>query len=118
MDNRLLELIKDCIRKDDMHPFYVNEKWKKKRLEIMQRDHFECQKCRGRGKIKILKSNSSHRDQRAYVHHIRHLKDYPELALTDSNLVTLCFSCHEEEHIDERNLFRKNKKGFTNEEKW
>lgn len=118
MKDRMMVLLDECIKKDDMHAFYISNEWKKKRLRIMERDHYECQKCRGRGKIKILKPNSSRRDQRAYVHHIRHLKDYPELALTDSNLVTLCFSCHEEEHIDERNLFRKNKEGFTNEEKW
>ena len=117
MDDKLLEMIKDCIRKDDMHPFYVNGKWKKKRLEIMKRDHFECQKCKKRGKIKVVKANSKYRSQRAYVHHIIHLKDYPELALDDNNLITLCFQCHEEEHIDERHQFEKGG-GFTNEERW
>ena len=33
MDDKLLEMIKDCIRKDNMHPFYVNGKWKKKDLK-------------------------------------------------------------------------------------
>jgi len=32
------------------------------------------------------------------VHHIKHLKDFPELALVDSNLESLCFTCHNEEH--------------------
>lgn len=83
----------------------------------MQRDHFECQKCRKKGKIKVLKANSEKRNQRAYVHHIKYLRDNPELALDDDNLITLCFSCHEEEHTKERHKFEKGD-GFTNEERW
>lgn len=32
------------------------------------------------------------------VHHIEHLKAAPELALTLSNLESLCAACHEREH--------------------
>ncbi len=29
------------------------------------------------------------------VHHIKELEDYPDLALVDSNLISLCKACHE-----------------------
>lgn len=32
------------------------------------------------------------------VHHIKELEQYPELALVDSNLVSLCEACHNKMH--------------------
>lgn len=32
------------------------------------------------------------------VHHIKHLEDAPELAFEDSNLISLCYSCHNKAH--------------------
>ena len=32
------------------------------------------------------------------VHHIMELKEHPELALDDENLVSLCTQCHNERH--------------------
>ncbi len=32
------------------------------------------------------------------VHHIKHLRKYPTLALKDDNLVSLCSNCHYEIH--------------------
>nr|WP_081831803.1 HNH endonuclease signature motif containing protein [Geomicrobium sp. JCM 19038] len=32
------------------------------------------------------------------VHHIKPRKDYPELALTSSNLESICPRCHNKEH--------------------
>lgn len=118
MNDELLSFVKECIRKDDMHAFYVKSIWKKKRLEIMQRDHYECQSCKRKGKITVVNPNSKYRSQRAYVHHIKHLRKYPELAVDDDNLETLCFECHELEHIDERNPFQETKPKFKNDEKW
>ena len=84
--------------------FYHTHKWRKKREEILKRDRHSCQVCRSRGKY--TRANT--------VHHIRHLKDEPELALTDENLVSLCASCHEDMHPE----FRYKAKGFQNEERW
>lgn len=117
MTEELLEFIKDCIKKDDMHPFYVRKEWKKKRIEIIKRDHFECCECKRKGIIKVLRLKSVDREERAYVHHMKHLEDYPELALVDSNLETLCFNCHEQKHISERHQF-KCEGSFINEERW
>lgn len=118
MSDELLELIYDCIAADDMHPFYVRSEWQRKRVHIFQRDHGECQSCKRKHKLKLVKLNAKDRNQRAYIHHIKHLRDYPELAMSDDNLETLCFTCHEEEHIEERQRFEVRKERFTNEEKW
>lgn len=32
------------------------------------------------------------------VHHIKHLKDRPDLALDENNLISLCGSCHDIVH--------------------
>lgn len=118
MNEQLLDFIKKCIRNDDMHSFYVKSIWKNKRIEIIKRDHCECQSCKRKGIIKVVKVKAKKKSERAYVHHIKHLKDYPELALENNNLETLCFDCHEQEHIEERHYFEKKKDSYVNEEKW
>lgn len=118
MDADFMNFINSCIEKDNMHPFYVCTQWKKKRIEIFKRDHGECQVCRRKGKLTVLQLNSKDRRRRAYIHHVKHLRDSPELALTDSNLETLCFECHELEHIEERHQFESEKEKYMNEEKW
>lgn len=62
--------------------------WRKKRAYILQRDHYLCQcyKLFG-GKPCGHIANE--------VHHIKELEDYPDLALVDSNLLSLYRDCHE-----------------------
>ena len=68
--------------------FYLSEKWKRKRRYILRRDSYECQMCRRYGRhIEAVE-----------VHHIKHLDEYPELALDDSNLISLCHACHNAQH--------------------
>ena len=71
---------------------YKSGRWEKKREQILQRDHYACQECRRHGRYR--RANT--------VHHIRHLKDAPELALEDSNLESLCRDCHEAIHEKEK----------------
>jgi 5-methylcytosine-specific restriction endonuclease McrA len=79
--------------------FYDSAKWKRKRLMILERDHHECQDCLKRIKEKENLRGYEHRIRRATeVHHIIELKEKPELALEDSNLVSLCTQCHNERH--------------------
>ena len=52
--------------------FYHTTKWKHKRKDILKRDHNACQMCRQKGKYRRATT----------VHHIKHLRDSPELALT------------------------------------
>lgn len=84
--------------------FYHTTKWKYKRKDILKRDHNECQMCLQKGKY----------TRATTVHHIKHLRDMPELALTDSNLISLCNDCHELMHPEKH----KRKIGYENKERW
>lgn len=62
-----------------------NPLWQKKRLEILQRDNFECTLC-------------GSKDKELHVHHRwyqfgKEIWDYPDI-----NFQTLCYECHE--HIE------------------
>ncbi|MGP4107387.1 HNH endonuclease [Virgibacillus sp. L01] len=46
------------------------------------------------------------------VHHIKHLKEYPELELVMDNLVSVCASCHNKLHPEKRE--RKQSKPISN----
>lgn len=77
--------------------FYKTTEWIKKREEILKRDNYECQHCKLKGKVT---------NKKLTVHHIKHYRDEPSLALTDSNLITLCGACHNKEHPEKG--FKKN----------
>ena len=68
--------------------FYKTKAWKRKRLSILKRDKYLCQHCKRYGR----------RRDATTVHHIKHYEDYPELGLVDSNLISLCSTCHNKEH--------------------
>lgn len=76
----------------DRIKFYKSNKWIKKRKEIIERDNNECQHCKAKGYATVGQLN------RLDVHHIKHLEDHWELRLDDDNLITLCSSCHNEQH--------------------
>lgn len=84
--------------------FYKTPEWERKRREILKRDRNACQECKRKGKYRKADT----------VHHIKHLKECPELALTDSNLESLCRDCHEEKHPERH----KKKKDFWTPERW
>lgn len=107
--------------------FYKSAKWLHKREQILKRDHYECQICRER----IRNADESgtelpvqdRRIRRAViVHHLRHLKDFPELALDDDNLISVCHECHDRLHerdADTLNAFRRLEKPKPiTDEKW
>lgn len=93
--------------------FYKSGIWERKRVEILERDHYECQRCLGKfgfvKHVKITKANT--------VHHIVELKDAPDLMLNDDNLISLCRNCHDEVHGRIPKYFHKKKKRVT-EERW
>ena len=74
--------------------FYSWPEWERTRQQVLTLDHYECVRCKAHGKYSPA----------VLVHHVNHLKDAPELALsiTDENgkrqLVSLCRACHELEH--------------------
>ena len=71
-----------------MNGFYLSPEWKSKREYILQRDGYMCRECKRYGRAK----------EATTVHHIKHLDEYPELALDDDNLISLCDACHNKAH--------------------
>lgn len=64
-------------------------RWQKKRLEILNRDNFTCQKC---------KSTTNTLN----VHHIRYTPGKNPWDYGGFNLITLCNLCHSKEHEPEK----------------
>lgn len=104
------------IREGKVYIFYTSHSWQKKREEVFRLDRYECQKCKAKGKYSKAK----------VVHHVKHLKDRPDLALSIwetcpdgtnvRQLVSLCDACHEEEHPER--LRQNKKKEPITEERW
>lgn len=84
--------------------FYHTTAWKHKRKYILKRDHKACQICRSKGRYRAATT----------VHHKKHLRSNPELALDEDNLISLCNECHEKMHPEKH----KKKYGYKNVEKW
>lgn len=113
MNEQYLKFIYDCIDKDRMVKFYKSKQWRSKRQEALIRDRFECQYCKNGKNTRGYKGYT----KAQMVHHIKHVRDYPELSLDINNLVSLCNPCHEEQHIEERHRFKQKEK-FMNDERW
>lgn len=61
-------------------PYYSSKRWARVRFLAKRRDDFKCVQCGSSNKLE--------------VHHIKRVKDAPELAFDLSNLLTLCRDCH------------------------
>ena len=72
--------------------FYNSQDWKSTRADAMERDEGLCQECLKRGLIEPAR----------IVHHIVHLTPAnianPDVSLSLSNLVSLCYPCHARVH--------------------
>lgn len=83
--------------------FYKSKEWKKLRAAVLKLDHYECQQCKAEGRYSKAQT----------VHHVHHVKDRPDLALTymhegKRNLVSLCRECHNlSQEADNFNIQRK-----------
>lgn len=85
--------------------FYNSKGWRRLSRKIIRAAHGECRMCKAEHKL----------SRATLVHHIKHLREHPELAYTESNLMPLCHDCHE--RIHRRGIYA-GAKGYTNEEKW
>ena len=106
----------------EVKKFYNSKNWKIKRIEILKRDCFECQDCIKRLKEAAVNGTQLRGEDREIrkateVHHIKELREYPELALDEDNLISLCTKCHNARHGRYIKQFVKKKKRLT-EEKW
>ncbi len=93
--------------------FYDWEGWRRLRKTVLDMDHHECQRCK----------TLYHRFRRAeIVHHVKHLQDRPDLALSiwDGNerqLVSVCRKCHKELHPERFGCVHEARPKLT-EERW
>lgn len=82
--------------------FYSWPEWKETRRQVLMMDQYECQICK-----------QNHRYSPAeIVHHVKHLKDRPDLALsmwdgTERQLLSVCKSCHEKLHPESQRQYAK-----------
>lgn len=63
---------------------YLDPRWQKKRLEILQRDKFTCRNCQ----------NAT---ETLHIHHRYYVKNRDSWEYPNFSLITLCRSCHESE---------------------
>lgn len=113
-----IQFVTLCISEDRIHDFYVWWRWKQKRKEILDKDKCECQICKAKGRYR----------RAVVVHHVKHLKDHPELALCDCylgadgklhrQLISVCKECHETECHPERMRKKERKRKFSTVERW
>ena len=73
-------------------PFYKLKAWIRTRAWVLARDNHLCQHCLRKKKLK----------KAVTVHHIKPRSLFPELALDVTNLVSLCFSCHNKIHFKKK----------------
>ncbi|MER2060011.1 MAG: HNH endonuclease [Niallia sp.] len=108
--------------KEQKAKFYNSSDWKRKRLEIKQRDNNECQECKRQGRLSIDTNEYSEKAKRKkimlVVDHIKELEDYPELALNDDNLETLCVNCHNKKHGRYFRRFQWKENKWAHDERW
>ena len=100
------EQIRQLIADDRLDQFYKEWYWRTLALRIIREHRKECQMCKAEHKL----------TRATLAHHVKHLRDYPELAYEPSNLMPLCHDCHE--RIHERGIYARERQRYTNEEKW
>lgn len=98
-DYRLQQLTQ-LIREGRENLFYSWPEWKSLRNDVLDLDHRECQLCKVKGRFRSAR----------IVHHVRHLRDRPDLALSiwfngKRQLISVCKICHEEQHPESLRQF-------------
>ena len=96
-----LAQLRELIADGREHEFYDWVEWRDHmRPTVLKLDKFECQLCKAAGKV-----CSSSQGARLIVHHVKHLRDRPDLALSifdpdtgERQLITVCKACHEKLH--------------------
>lgn len=73
----------------DITKFRSSRTWERKRNEILSRDLYLCRLCLHNGHIS---------NKQLEVHHIVSLQANFDLRTEDTNLITLCRTCHETVH--------------------
>lgn len=104
--------------REQKRKFYDSGEWKQMRQKVKKLDNYECQECKRQGRVTIDTDEYSESAKRKkiqlVVDHIKELEYYPELALDEENLETLCVKCHNQKH--DRDFG--NKENKWNDERW
>ena len=107
-----------AIENGDVSKFYKSAIWGHKRQEVLKRDNYECQRCK---KEKKVNTGDDGHGKGLVIHHKKHLKEFPSLALKKENLITICESHHNQLHPEKFEKFRSNWKERDEpitEERW
>ena len=117
----LVSWIEYLISINRLDKFYHSKYFKRVKREVLREQHYECQRCKERGKLTIVKESIK---RSGVVHHEKYVREHPELAIEkyyydefgnkQRNLIVLCNECHEIVH--ERAY--KREPTFINEERW
>lgn len=109
-----LEKLKQMINEGMTDNFYHWQEWEKLRERVLKLDRYECQLCKANGRYR----------RAVIVHHVKHLKDRPDLALSlydegERQLVSVCKQCHEHLHPEQLEMrsFTQKEPPLT-EERW
>ena len=109
-----LAQLRALIQAGEEEKFYSWGEWRRLRPEIVRLDHGECQECKRRGRFR----------PGTIVHHVKHLRDRPDLALSvwdpdtgERQLELVCKRCHELEHPESQRQFAPKAPPVT-EERW
>jgi 5-methylcytosine-specific restriction endonuclease McrA len=111
--------MKEYKTEEQKRKFYNSSVWAGKtgmRQQALKRDNHECQQCKELGRVHLdsEKVEGERKTIELNVHHIKEVEDYPELALTLDNLITLCLFHHN--LIHDKGFERKKPK--WEDEKW
>lgn len=108
------------MRNKTTEKIYKTARWRALREEQLKRDHYECQRCKHNGKYAGLAGTRKY-TRAVLVHHEFRIQQYPQYAFSamvgeKRNLYSLCQTCHEIEHEEERGMIQH--KEELNDERW
>lgn len=94
--------------------WYNSGDWSAVKAAVKKIDHYDCLVCKAMGR----------RGAAHIVHHVRHLRDRPDLALSiydpdtgARQLISVCKDCHERLHPESQRQYRPSKPPVT-KERW
>lgn len=97
------------------HDFYTGSAWKKMAAMVRAYDRNECQRCKAAGRYA----------RGEIVHHVKHLKDRPDLAMRmydpdtgERQLITVCKKCHERYHPEALQRAENEQRETITQERW
>lgn len=105
------------IIKGHTNEFYKSTDWDILREAVLYRDNYECQFFSGKWDDGVHKPKVIKPVRATMVHHIKPIKERPDLALDMNNCISLSFEAHEIIENRERFRYKKRNKVIT-KERW